>query len=69
MERVQGKLDGKSGTFALQHSGSMNRGVVESSVTVVPGTGTEELTGLEGKLSITIVEGKHFYDFEYTIRR
>jgi Protein of unknown function (DUF3224) len=67
MERVNGKLDGKSGTFALQHSGSMNRGAVHYSVTVVPGTGTEELAGLEGKLSITIVDGKHFYDLEYTL--
>jgi hypothetical protein len=67
MERVNGKLEGRSGTFALQHSGMMRRGEPHLSVTVVPGSGTDELAGLEGKLSITIVDGKHFYDFEYTL--
>jgi Protein of unknown function (DUF3224) len=67
MERVNGKLEGRSGTFALQHSGAMKRGDTQYSVTVVPGSGTEELAGLEGKLSITIVDGKHFYDLEYTL--
>jgi hypothetical protein len=67
MERVTGTLSGRTGTFALQHTGTMTRGVPELSVTVVPDSGTGELTGLAGKLVINIVDKKHFYEFEYTL--
>jgi hypothetical protein len=67
VERVTGTLLGRRGSFMLQHSGTMTRGVPQLSVTVVPDSGTEELTGLTGKLNIRIAEGKHFYDFEYTL--
>jgi hypothetical protein len=68
IERVTGTLHGKSGSFALQHSGTMDRGVPHLSVTVVPDSGTGELVGLAGVLAITIEGGKHSYDFEYTLR-
>lgn len=67
LERVRGKLHGQSGSFALQHSGTMTRGAAELTITVVPDSGTEQLAGLAGKMTINIVEGKHFYDFEYTL--
>ena len=67
MERVTGKLHGRSGTFVLQHSGTMNRGSPQLSVTVVPDSGTDQLEGLEGKMAIKIEGGKHFYDFEYAL--
>jgi hypothetical protein len=67
MERVTGTLSGRTGTFALQHTGTMTRGVPELRVTVVPDSGTGELTGLAGKLVINIVDKKHFYEFEYTL--
>lgn len=67
MERVSAKLDGREGTFALQHTGTMNRGEAELSVTVVPDSGTDELTGLSGSMTIKITEGIHSYDFDYTI--
>jgi hypothetical protein len=67
MERVDGTLDGRSGTFALQHSGTMTRGAAQLSVAVVPDSGTGQLIGLAGKMTINIVEGKHFYEFEYTL--
>jgi hypothetical protein len=66
MEQVTGTLNGRSGSFALQHSGTMNRGVPELSVTVVPDSGTDELVGLAGRMSIKIDAGKHSYDFDYT---
>jgi len=66
MERVSGTLGGKRGSFALQHSGTMNRSVSELVVTVVPDSGSDALAGLRGKLAIRIEEGKHFYDFEYS---
>ena len=67
MERVSGTLAGRSGTFVFQHTGSMNRGAQSLSVTVVPDSGTEELTGLSGSFQI-IIEGKdHSYDFEYSL--
>lgn len=67
IERVTGTLHGRSGTFALQHAGTMNRGVAQLSVTVVPDSGSGQLVGLAGKMTINIVEGKHSYDFEYTL--
>jgi hypothetical protein len=67
IERVTGKLDGRSGTFVLQHSGIMNRGEPQLTITVVPDSGTGELTGLAGKMAIIIADGKHSYDFEYTL--
>ena len=67
MERVVGSLHGRSGSFALQHSGTMNRGAPHLTITVVPDSGTGELVGLAGNMGITIVDGKHSYDFEYTL--
>jgi hypothetical protein len=67
IERVTGTLRGRSGTFIFQHTGTMTRGEPQLSVTVVPDSGTGELTGLTGKMAINIVDGKHFYDFEYTL--
>jgi len=67
IERVTGALHGRSGTFVLQHSGTMTRGKGELSVTVVPDSGTGELKGLSGRMTIEIVAGKHSYRFEYTL--
>ena len=67
MERVNGKLNGRSGSFSLQHSGTMTRGVPQLNITVVPDSGTGQLVGLAGKMTINIIDGKHFYDFEYTL--
>ncbi|TPG11645.1 DUF3224 domain-containing protein [Rhodanobacter glycinis] len=67
LERVSGTLHGRRGTFALQHSGTMTRGAPQLSITVVPDSATGELLGLAGKLAITIADGKHSYDFEYTL--
>ena len=67
IDHVTGTLEGRAGSFVLQHSGSMNRGVPTLSIMVVPDSGTDELTGLAGTLSINIIDGKHFYDFIYSI--
>jgi hypothetical protein len=67
MERVTGTLAGLSGSFALQHTGTMNRGVSSLSVTVVPDSGTDQLQGLSGSMKIIIEQGKHAYEFEYSL--
>ena len=67
LERVSGALQGRSGSFVLQHSGTMNRGTPTLSITVVPDSGTGDLGGLHGKMKVDIVEGKHFYEFEYSL--
>lgn len=71
IERVTGTLRTpggvRSGSFALQHTGTMNRGVPQLSVTVVPDSGTGQLVGLAGKMTITIIDGKHSYEFDYTL--
>jgi hypothetical protein len=67
LERVVGTLHGRSGTFALQHSGTMTRGAPTLLITVVPDSGTGELTGLSGNMTINIVNEQHFYNFEYML--
>jgi len=67
IERVSGTLHGRSGTFVLQHSGTMTRGAPHLTVTVVPDSGTGQLVGLAGKMEIKIADEKHSYDFEYTL--
>ena len=67
IERVTGALGGRSGSFVLQHTGTMNRGAPQLSVTVVPDSGTGQLTGLAGTLAIIIKDGKHRYEFDYTL--
>lgn len=67
IEQVTGVLDGRRGSFVLQHHAMMNRGVPSLLIVVVPDSGTDELTGLTGSMGITITDGKHFYDFEYTL--
>jgi hypothetical protein len=67
MELVQGTLDGKRGSFLLQHQGTMERGAPGLTVHVVADSGREQLTGLRGTLNIRIEGGKHYYDFDYTL--
>lgn len=67
LEVVTGTLSGRRGAFILQHTGTMKRGAPTMTVTVVPDSGTDQLVGLEGKMTIVIADGKHSYDFEYTL--
>ena len=67
IERVSGTLHGCSGSFVLQHSGTMTRGAPQLTITVAPDSGTGQLQGLVGKMNIKITDGKHSYDFEYTL--
>lgn len=66
VERVTGTLNGRRGSFMLWHSGTMTRGAQQLTITIVPDSGTDELTGISGTLGITITDGKHYYDLEYT---
>jgi hypothetical protein len=67
IERVSGTLDGRTGTFILQHNGTMQNGVYHLNVIVVPDSGTAQLTGLQGSMEIIIKDAKHSYDFTYTL--
>lgn len=67
LERVTGTVHGKRGTFVLAHQGTMVRGTPTLTVTVVPDSGTGELTGLTGSLNIIIEGSKHSYEFTYSL--
>jgi len=67
VERVTGSLSGRKGSFALHHTGVMERGKPSLTVTVVPDSGTDGLAGISGKLTIEITGGKHFYELEYSL--
>ncbi|HEY6349336.1 MAG TPA: DUF3224 domain-containing protein [Candidatus Angelobacter sp.] len=67
IERITGTLEGRSGSFILQHRGIMTRGTPDLSITVVPDSGTGQLAGITGTFTIILANGKHSYDFEYTL--
>ncbi|MGA7646333.1 MAG: DUF3224 domain-containing protein [Terriglobales bacterium] len=67
VEKVTGTLHGRSGSFALQHSGMMEQGKFQLAVSVVPGSGTGGFAGIAGTMTIIITNGKHSYNFEYTL--
>jgi hypothetical protein len=68
LERISGTLKGRAGGFVLQHSATMTRGTPVSSITVVPDSGTGELRGLSGKMTITVAsDGAHSYEFEFNL--
>jgi len=66
IEKVEGTLEGRRGSFALQHAGVMGGEHAGLRIIVAPDTGTGELTGLRGTMNIRMEQGKHFYDFDYT---
>ncbi len=67
IERVSGTLGGRRGTFILQHSGTMTRGAPQLNITVVPDSGTDELVGLAGIMTVDASGEKHAYQFTYTL--
>lgn len=68
LERISGTLKGRAGGFVLQHSATMTRGKPVSSITVVPDSGTGELRGLSGKMTITVAsDGAHSYEFDFNL--
>lgn len=67
IERITGSLHGKRGSFVVQHSATMTRGQPSLVITIVPDSGTGELSGIAGGMKIDISDGKHSYDLEYTL--
>lgn len=67
MEQVTGTLDGRRGSFIVQHTGTMQGGTSKMILTIVPDSGTGELTGITGNIEIIIENGKHIYKFDYQL--
>jgi len=67
IERLSGTLQGRSGSFFLQHNGVMNRGAASLSLTIVPDSGSGDLKGIAGHMAIDITDGKHFYTLDYAL--
>jgi hypothetical protein len=67
IERITGRLHGRSGNFVLQHSGTMSAAGFTQSINIVPDSGAGQLAGISGQMTIKIVDKKHFYDLEYTL--
>ena len=67
IEKVTGTLKGRSGSFVLQHTGTMTQNVPQLNILVVPDSGTGELKGISGKMTINIADGKHSYALEYAL--
>ena len=67
LERFEGKLEGREGSFVMQHSGIMESGKYELDIKIVPDSGSGQLNGIRGSVKITITGGKHFYTLNYTL--
>ncbi len=67
VEHVTGTLQGRKGSFSLHHTGVMTRGTPDLKITVVPDSGTDQLAGLTGTMSVKIDNGKHSYQFNYSL--
>lgn len=67
LERVTGTLQGRRGSFVLQHCGTMSKNGSQLTISVVPDSGTAQLVGLSATMSIRIVDGQHFYELEYML--
>ena len=67
IERITGKLHGRTGSFVVQHSGTMNRGAQRLTISVVPDSGSGELDGIAGSIAIEITGGQHYYTFDYML--
>lgn len=67
IEKLTGTLQGRAGGFLLQHFGLMNRGAMEQRVEVIPDSGTDELAGIAGSMTIRIEGGVHYYQLDYTL--
>lgn len=67
IERVTGSLKGRTGSFILQHTGIMNRGSPSLVITIVPDSGSGQLEGIRGTMTIKIEGGKHSYELNYTL--
>ena len=69
VERVSGTLGVKRGTFIMHHTGVMERGAQPHlAITIVNDSGTDELAGISGTMTIDIKDGKHFYTLEYSLK-
>ncbi|HMQ56698.1 MAG TPA: DUF3224 domain-containing protein [Anaerolineae bacterium] len=67
IEQVTGALQGRQGTFVLQHFGVMSHGENRLILEVVPDSGTGQLVNLAGQMKIIIENGQHFYEFDYSL--
>lgn len=67
VERVSGTLAGREGSFALYHLGVMDRGAPSLSIKVVPDSGTGDLAGIAGDFRIVVENGRHLYEFAYSL--
>ena len=67
LERIEGTLDGRAGSFVVTHRALASRAAKTLQIEVVPGTGTGALAGLEGTIDVEIVEKKHHYTMTYAL--
>jgi hypothetical protein len=67
IEQVTGTLNGCTGSFALQHFGTMEDNKFDLTVKVVPGSGNGDLSGISGDMQIMVADGKHAWKFDYTL--
>lgn len=67
MEKFTGTLAGRKGSFVIQQFGTMSNNNLQMTVAVVPATGTDQLEGLSGTMTIRTNNGQHYYDLDYSL--
>ncbi len=68
VEMIVGSVDGKAGSFVVTHTGHMTGGTQTLALAVVADSGTGELAGISGTMTIDIIEGQHHYTLHYALR-
>jgi hypothetical protein len=67
LERITGALDGRRGSFVVTHVGVIDRGASSLTIAIVPDSGTGELAGIAGSMTIEIIDKQHHYGIDYTL--
>ena len=67
VERIEGSIQGREGSFVVQHIGVFNRGASSLRIDIVPDSGTGDLVSIAGTLSIRNEGSRHYYDLEYSL--
>lgn len=67
VERIVGSVEGRAGSFVVLHTGLMNEGDLSLEVPIVPKSGTGELVGITGSMTIEESDGEHIYALSYRL--
>lgn len=67
VEKITGALEGRKGSFVVMHTGVTHGGDLSLTVAIVPNSGTGELAGISGTMTLDNTESGHEYALDYQL--